>query len=477
MGEAAEKRRRRNRPPPTPPPPLSHSHVYCRDAVDELNVKPKNWTDLVDGTPFKRSDLITLQDPAAPRDASSFDHVKRGVTPAPVGRGSSSSVDASRVSADARRALGRLGAAAPGRGAGARDPRLQGPVRATVPTPTFKPGATTWATDDPSQRPASERKAAEKRVAAEREAVEAAAAAAPPTKRAPRPYDDPARHRPDAMRTAGAASKSFTSTAVAPAARGAADRASTRIYVNPTTKGYARLHTSVGDINFELHADLAPRACENFLTLAAAGYYDATPFHRVIKHFMAQGGDPTGTGAGGESIYGEPFADEVTPKLAHAARGVLSMANAGPGTNKSQFFVLFKSAPHLDGKHTVFGRAVGGLETLAALEAVAVDADDRPKQPVTITGVTVYVDPFAEEAKKAAEREGAAAAAAADGGARGAWFSEPGAAAAPAPSRTGVGKYLPPTAAGGEGGGGGGEGAPRAAKKAKAAAASAFDAW
>jgi cyclophilin family peptidyl-prolyl cis-trans isomerase len=118
----------------------------------------------------------------------------------------------------------------------------------------------------------------------------------------------------------------------------------------------------LGDLNLELHCDVTPRTCENWLALAEAGYYDDTPFHRLIKHFMVQGGDPTGTGTGGCSIWGPTFADEFDARLSHDGRGVVSMANAGPNTNGSQFFITFKSARHLDRKHTIFGKIVGGKD-------------------------------------------------------------------------------------------------------------------
>lgn len=105
--------------------------------------------------------------------------------------------------------------------------------------------------------------------------------------------------------------------------------------------------------------------------------------HRILitkcsRNFMIQGGDPTGTGKGGQSIWGKPFKDEVHSKLLHSGRGVVSMANSGPHSNGSQFFILYKSANHLNFKHTVFGMVVGGLTTLAAMEKVPIDDDDRP---------------------------------------------------------------------------------------------------
>lgn len=121
----------------------------------------------------------------------------------------------------------------------------------------------------------------------------------------------------------------------------------------------AQLGTSVGNLNLELHADLVPRACDNFVGLCERGYYDGVAFHRLVPGFCIQGGDPTGTGRGGESLWGKPFGDEFHPKLRHSERGVLSMANSGPKTNASQFFILFGGQRHLDDKHTVFGRCAG----------------------------------------------------------------------------------------------------------------------
>ena len=132
-----------------------------------------------------------------------------------------------------------------------------------------------------------------------------------------------------------------------------------------TSKTYtARFKTEKGDIVVELYADRAPRTVENFVNLARAGFYDGTTFHRVIGGFMAQGGDPTGTGTGGP---GYQFDDEFDPSLRHDAAGTLSMANAGPGTNGSQFFLTYGPTPHLDNKHSVFGRVTEGMGVLQSL--------------------------------------------------------------------------------------------------------------
>ncbi|KAJ6788168.1 hypothetical protein PWT90_09088 [Aphanocladium album] len=121
------------------------------------------------------------------------------------------------------------------------------------------------------------------------------------------------------------------------------------------------LETTMGSITLELYTEHAPKTCANFSTLVRRGYYNSTIFHRVIPNFMIQGGDPTGTGRGGSSIYGDKFADEISPALKHTGAGVLSMANAGPDTNGSQFFVTLAPTPWLDGKHTIFGRVSKGL--------------------------------------------------------------------------------------------------------------------
>ncbi len=134
--------------------------------------------------------------------------------------------------------------------------------------------------------------------------------------------------------------------------------------LDPTKNYQATLHTSKGDIIIDLYAKNVPHTVNNFVFLARQGFYDGTIFHRVIPDFMAQGGDPTGTGRGGP---GYKFRDEFDPKLRHDKPGVLSMANAGPNTNGSQFFITHVPTPWLDGKHAVFGQVVGGLDVLFAI--------------------------------------------------------------------------------------------------------------
>ena len=217
-----------------------------------------------------------------------------------------------------------------------------------------------------------------------------------------------------------------------------ASQGDTITQLDPPAQGeeIAVMHTSMGDIKIKFFPEEAPKAVENFKTLAKEGYYDGITFHRIINDFMIQGGDPTGTGSGGESMYGEYFEDEFSPNL-YNFRGALSMANAGPNTNGSQFFivqaktvtegywdyideivaeygtenVLYNSqtgnmvkvnysdearqiyneiggTPHLDYCHTVFGQVFEGMEVVDAIASVAVDENDKPADDVIIESIT-----------------------------------------------------------------------------------------
>lgn len=182
----------------------------------------------------------------------------------------------------------------------------------------------------------------------------------------------------------------------------------------------ATVTTNMGEIKIKLFPKYAPKAVESFVTHAKEGYYDGLIFHRVIENFMIQGGDPNGNGTGGESIWGEPFEDEFTPEL-HNLRGALSMANAGPSTNGSQFFIVqakevsedmleqlrmanekyfptecieayekMGGTPWLDYHHTVFGQVFEGMETVDAIAGVPADYfNNKPKTDVVIESITV----------------------------------------------------------------------------------------
>jgi len=143
------------------------------------------------------------------------------------------------------------------------------------------------------------------------------------------------------------------------------------------------LETSMGNVTCELYWDHAPKTCRNFAELARRGYYNGVSFHRIIKDFMAQGGDPTGTGRGGQSIYGPKFADEIHKGLRHTGAGILSMANSGKNTNGSQFFITLAPTQHLDGKHTIFGRVSAGMAVMKRINLVET-REDSPVQAITI---------------------------------------------------------------------------------------------
>ena len=148
----------------------------------------------------------------------------------------------------------------------------------------------------------------------------------------------------------------------------------------------ATIETTKGTIVVELASDEAPKTVENFVKLAKQGFYNGIVFHRVIPGFMIQTGDPTGTGRGGP---GYAFADEISPKLRHDGPGVLSMANAGPNTNGSQFFITLAATPWLDGKHAIFGRVVEGQAVVDQIAAVERDANDRPRAEISMKQVTI----------------------------------------------------------------------------------------
>src|SRR6266498_1042937 len=147
------------------------------------------------------------------------------------------------------------------------------------------------------------------------------------------------------------------------------------LQIDSKKKYKARMETDKGTMVFELFADKAPQTVNNFVFLSREGFYDGVMFHRVISNFMVQGGDPTGSGRGGP---GYKFADEFHPSLRHSKKGILSMANSGPNTNGSQFFITVAATPHLDNKHTVFGEVVEGYDVVEKISKVPRGAQDRP---------------------------------------------------------------------------------------------------
>lgn len=150
------------------------------------------------------------------------------------------------------------------------------------------------------------------------------------------------------------------------------------------------LETNRGNIELKLFPDIAPLACENFIGLVEKGYYNGIIFHRVTKDFMMQGGDPTGTGTGGESLWGDrPFADEIKEEVKFDKPGILAMANSGPDTNKSQFFITVRPTSWLNGKHTIFGEVVSGMDVVDKIINTPTDSNDKPKEEQKI--VKAYI--------------------------------------------------------------------------------------
>ncbi len=157
------------------------------------------------------------------------------------------------------------------------------------------------------------------------------------------------------------------------------------LVIDPKKSYQATIKTDAGDIVVRLHADKAPRTVNNFVFLARDGFYDDVTFHRVIANFMAQGGDPTGTGSGGP---GYSFPDEFHPSLRHSGPGVLSMANAGPDTNGSQFFLTHVATPWLDDKHSVFGKVEAGLKVLMGIPPRDPSKADAPAVKIRTIEIT-----------------------------------------------------------------------------------------
>jgi cyclophilin family peptidyl-prolyl cis-trans isomerase len=157
-------------------------------------------------------------------------------------------------------------------------------------------------------------------------------------------------------------------------------------------KLFANIKTSMGDIRIELFPDEAPKTVENFVELAKKNYYNGVIFHRVIENFMIQGGDPTGTGRGGESVWGGKFKDEFSPKLTFDKAGLLAMANAGPGTNGSQFFITLVPTTWLNNHHTIFGKVVNGIDVVNAIGKTKTK-NDRPVIDVVMKEVVIENSP------------------------------------------------------------------------------------
>ena len=160
------------------------------------------------------------------------------------------------------------------------------------------------------------------------------------------------------------------------------------------SKDIVILHTNSGDITLELNSTIAPKTVKNFLGLSKRGYYNGVVFHRVIKNFMIQSGDATNTGRGGESIYKKEFQDEFYPNIVFNKPFLLAMANHGPNTNLSQFFITTVPAYWLNGRHTIFGKVIDGFDVVKKIENSKVDRHNRPIVPQKIISVEIKQDPM-----------------------------------------------------------------------------------
>lgn len=347
-------------------------NVFAYDTVERLNIKAKMWRDLVSDEVFGRKDIITLQDPqnVQSRNLSSFKYLQEGVSTL------TEEQQRERNAGVNKYALGNAASVLKSKDTSPTPPKpqvgkyLHQGSSSSIPSNAISKTASANNTPKPAHTFKTT------------------------------PYNA-------AQHTTGRAAASFTSTGLTPHTSGDLALLSDEEYMlkprrikNP---GYARILTTHGALNLELLPEFAPKAVWNFIQLAKRGYYKDVIFHRNIRNFMLQGGDPTGTGRGGTSCWGRNFEDEFEGPARHDGRGVVSMANKGKGTNSSQFFITYRAATHLDRKHTIFGRVVGGLETLEAIEGVESDEGGRPKEEVRMEEVSVLVDPFEEFLKNKAK--------------------------------------------------------------------------
>lgn len=315
--------------------------VYLWETVETLNISKGNWCDLVTDQPFTRDDLIILQDPQNPKNYSEYFTKSRDERILKGKQGESVVSERVNLSGGVGKVLKELGMT-----------RIQ-PIKTQG--------------DDDDMRVVDDLHA-------------------------------------QATHSTGRLAASLTSTSMSirtETEMAVLDEAETLSRHFPTgkeTTGTACIRTNYGDLFFTLFASKAPRCCYNFVELAKAGYYDGIEFHRFVKGFILQGGDPTGTGRGGESCWKKPFGEKLSPGLSHNERGILSMANSGDvNANGSQFFVTLRATPHLDGKHPIFGKLLSGSAVLDQIEEeIEVDSGHRPVESITIEHVLVLEDPFEE---------------------------------------------------------------------------------
>ncbi|TPX35344.1 hypothetical protein SmJEL517_g02262 [Synchytrium microbalum] len=382
-------------------------NVYSYEAVDSLNLKTKNFKDLLTDEPFTRKDIITIQDPhniATNRNINEFHYIKNDLKPLAKEGGASN--DDEDDDEDTQQSNSKINV----EGKGSLSRVLAQVSKASSSGSSSGTKSTTPVTLTPSY------------------------------------VSKPKKAYNEAHYSTNAASSSLTSTALTPQFKNVPAVIDKEYYMFGKIKknAFAVIQTNMGDINIELFASEVAMTSYNFIMLAKSGYYKNVVFHRSIKNFMLQGGDPTGTGKGGSSWWKKDFPDECkSATLSHSGRGVLSMANRGKDTNSSQFFITYKSCTHLDNKHTVFGKVVGGLETLSKIERVPTDDKDKPMETIKMKDVVILVDPFAEFQAELDQQAQAEEHKAAAQKARSMPRQIP-AAPSPVPSSGGgIGKYLP----------------------------------
>ncbi|EKJ70565.1 hypothetical protein NXS19_009042 [Fusarium pseudograminearum] len=346
----------------------TYANVFAWDTVDRMNIKAKSWRDLVDDEEFTRADIITLQDPqnAASRDLNQFKFLKEGHE-AQLTKEQEEERNAGNINAGALGSMGEKVSRAKAAVEKARKAREQGGDVNRSSTALTKP---TGAGTVVRQSMINDKKLAVN----------------------------------SATYTTGKAAASFTSTGLTPETSGERALLSDEEYMLKPKRvkatGFARMETNMGDLTIELYPEFAPKAVWNFIRLSQTGYYKGVAFHRNIPNFMIQGGDPSGSGRGGQSVWGKYFDDEFDGPMTHNGRGTLSMANKGKNTNSSQFFFAYKPTPHLDRKHTVFGKVVENINVLAKMENVPTDGSNRPLNKILIKDIVILLDPFAEFQKQ-----------------------------------------------------------------------------
>ncbi|KAL8629056.1 hypothetical protein Q9189_005259 [Teloschistes chrysophthalmus] len=370
-------------------------NVFAYDTVERLNIKAKNWRDLVSEEEFGRKDIVTLQDPQniESRNLSSFKYLQEGTNTA--------TPEQQRERNDPSK---NVNTAALGNGAAILKARSKKEQR-----PDINPDALASNRESISRITSSLSKSP---------STTTPTPASAKTSAVPPPASSKNAH---ARHTTGLAAASLTSTGLTPHTTADLATLSQETYLlqprRVKTKGYLSLAlspASLGQLTLELAPEFAPKACYNFLALVKKGYYNNVPFHRNLRNFMIQGGDPTGTGKGGGSIWApKNFEDEVDGPLKFDRRGVLAMANKGKDSNGSQFFITYRACPHLQRKHTIFGHVVdddddttsSSNDTLKNLENVTSDEKGRPESPITIKEISILLDPFDAYVKEEEERE------------------------------------------------------------------------